>query len=159
SDAPRFVGVQGNSVYALVDATYGTATTLAVVPHPALGGATNTPPTAGIAVSPARGTTLTDFRFDASVTTDAEDPVSALRFRWDFDNDGQWDTPLSNNPVVTRRFALAGTKFVRMQVLDTLALADSTTVVLDVAFEPDPGGPGPSHAAFELPFRVTDAAF
>jgi len=52
----------------------------------------------------AGGTTRTDFRFDASTSSDAEDAPGILQFRWDFDNDGVWDTTFSNDPVATRRF-------------------------------------------------------
>lgn len=57
-----------------------------------------------LTVSPSTGTVLTDFVFDASETSTAS---RALEFRWDWDNDGIWDTGWSGSAVATRRFESA----------------------------------------------------
>lgn len=152
-----FAGAHGDAVYALVPSTGKTS--VLRFPHPAPEGGSNTAPVAGFTVTPpSGGTTLTTFRFDASTSQDDQDPLSALRFRWDFDNDGAWDTAFSSDPVVTKRFLVAGTKIIRVQVKDSLSLAAETTGSIAVAFEPDPGVPGPQNPAFELPFAATDVA-
>ncbi|MBC8366517.1 hypothetical protein H8E52_03830 [bacterium] len=54
-----------------------------------------------LTVSPSTGTILTDFVFDASETSTTS---RALEFRWDWNNDGVWDTGWSGSAVATRRF-------------------------------------------------------
>ncbi len=54
-----------------------------------------------LTVSPSTGTVLTNFVFDASETSTTS---RALEFRWDWENDGTWDTGWSSSPVATRRF-------------------------------------------------------
>ncbi len=46
--------------------------------------------------------------FDASGSSDHESPVSALRFRWDFDADSVWDTPYGSTPAATHAYARPG---------------------------------------------------
>jgi len=153
-----FLGASGPSVYALIRES--ARTVVEVLPHPAPNGASNQPPDARFTVSPSSGGTILDeFRFDASLTTDAEDPASALQYRWDFDNDLVWDTAWSGYPMVTWQFSDAGTKIVRLQVRDSLALVGEATQAVHVALVSDPAQPGPPTAAFELPFLVTDAVF
>lgn len=54
-------------------------------------------------VSPAAGTVITEFGFDAGTsTTNGE----SLEFRWDWDNDGVWDTPWSSSAAITHRYSL-----------------------------------------------------
>ncbi len=59
-------------------------------------------PTADLTVTPAAGTVLTDFVFDASGSASGS---RSLEFRWDWENDGVWDTDWSSESTVTRRFA------------------------------------------------------
>jgi PKD repeat protein len=156
--AGSFVGVQGGTVFVTIPD--GGETTIVGVPHPVPGGSANTPPVAAFSIGPDSGrTTLTTMTFDASSSTDAQDPASALMFRWDLDNDGRWDTPFLANPVATRRYLSAGTKTVRLQVRDSLGLTADLVQSFGVAFAPDPGDPVPAHPAFSLPFQITDAVF
>jgi len=87
----------------------------------------NTAPTASFTVTPTNGTTQTDFLFDASGCSDAQDPVSALQVRWDWDNNGSWDTQYSTNKTTTHRFSTDGTKMIKMEVKDTGDLINITT--------------------------------
>ncbi len=59
---------------------------------------------ARLSVNPVLGTVLTDFQFDAS---DSQAESRALEYRWDFDDDGEWDTGWSSQSVVSRRFESA----------------------------------------------------
>ena len=153
-----FIGVRGGEVYVTVPTP--TTTELVFFPYPAPGGATNSAPVARLTITPATGgTTATDITFDASSSTDAEDALSSLRFRWDFDNNGTWDTPFQPAPVAAHRYATTGPKAVRLQVRDPLALAGDLVQSFDVALAPDPGAPGPGHPPFSLPFQITDAVF
>ena len=47
----------------------------------------NTAPVADFTITPSYGTTDTNFTFDASTSTDLEDPVELLQVRWDWESD------------------------------------------------------------------------
>jgi PKD repeat protein len=79
----------------------------------------NIKPTAFFTVDPESGTTETRFRFDASGSTDPEDPVSSLEVRWDWNNDGLWDTEYRTVKTIEHIFAQAGTYTVVLEVIDT----------------------------------------
>jgi len=85
----------------------------------------NTPPIATFAISPTTGDTTTLFTFDASGCTDNEDATSTLRVRWDFDDDGSWDTQWDTTKTQTHKFNTAGTHTVKLEVKDTEGLTDS----------------------------------
>ncbi len=87
-------------------------------------GRPNTKPTADFSVIPSYGTTETNFSFDASKCSDNEDPVSALQTRWDWENDGNWDTGYSNNKQIYHRFNNEGTYSVKLEVKDSEGLTD-----------------------------------
>jgi hypothetical protein len=56
---------------------------------------------AHLSVSPASGTIITDFTLDASGSGAVP---RALEYRWDWNNDGTWDTDWSDDATVSRRF-------------------------------------------------------
>jgi hypothetical protein len=56
-------------------------------------------------VTPAAGTVITDFVFDASASSTSRD---SLEFRWDWENDGAWDTDWVASAVVTHRYSSHG---------------------------------------------------
>jgi hypothetical protein len=92
-----------------------------------------TKPQAAFSVSPMSGDTSTVFEFDASASTDIEDPSSALYVRWDWENDGTWDTAWSTTKTATHTYMIPcgialSLNTVRLEVLDTYGLTDSTTV-------------------------------
>ncbi len=76
-------------------------------------------PDAAFTVNPAKGYVDTEFEFDASGSTDAEDPVSALKVRWDWDGDGNWDTEFSKTKLYTHSYPEADNYMVKMEVMDT----------------------------------------
>ena len=59
----------------------------------------NTAPTASFTIAPISGTTTTTFTFDANSSSDNEDAMSVLQVRWDWENDGVWDTGYSTAKV------------------------------------------------------------
>ncbi len=87
----------------------------------------NTPPTACFIVSPDTGTVATDFRFDASCSTDGQDATAQLQVRWDLESDGVWDVDWSTVKTLTRRFAAIGARTVALEVKDSAGLAASTS--------------------------------
>lgn len=64
---------------------------------------------------------------DASNSADAEDRDELLEVRWDWEDDGIWDTGWSPGKVAWHEYAIAGTYTIRLEVRDTGGLADSTT--------------------------------
>jgi hypothetical protein len=87
----------------------------------------NTPPTACFTASPSSGDMSTIFGFDASCSSDAHDPISSLRVRWDWENDGVYDTPYAFVKTATHQFTSAGSKTIKLQVVDTSGSNDTTT--------------------------------
>lgn len=126
-------------------------------PNPAEGATTNQPPSAAFAWAPTNPTTLTHIEFDATGSTD-ESPF-LLTFRWDWEADGEWDTPFTNAPMQMYRYNMAGTKTVRLQVKDrngSVALVEHS---INVAIASDPGNPVAGGVAFELQFAPADVEF
>jgi hypothetical protein len=96
------------------------------------------PPEASFTVNPTSGYTTTVFSFDASGCSDTEDPVTALEVRWDWEDNGIYDTSWSTTKTITHTFASTGTYTIRLQVRDTDGLTGSTTHTVTVN---PPAGP------------------
>jgi PKD repeat protein len=79
----------------------------------------NIKPTAFFTVDPENGTTETQFNFDASGSTDPEDLTANLQVRWDWENDGTFDTEYRTIKTIQHTFLVAGTYTVVMEVVDT----------------------------------------
>ena len=84
-------------------------------------------PTASFTVDPSSGNTSTTFHFDASGCSDNEDPLSALQIRWDWENDGNWDTGYSTIKTATHQYSTVGTYTINMEVKNTGGLTDYIT--------------------------------
>lgn len=88
----------------------------------------NTAPTATFTVTPTSGYTSTVFSFDASACSDPEDTNPAvLQVRWDWENNGIYDTGWSTTKTANYSYTSVGTYTVRLQVMDTLGLKDTAT--------------------------------
>ncbi len=85
----------------------------------------NAPPTAAFTVQPATGNTLTTFHFDASGSADPEG--GALEVRWDWNNDGAYDTAWSATKIASHAFGQTGIHIIRAQVRDPVQLTGVTT--------------------------------
>jgi len=81
--------------------------------------AANIKPTGVFTVNPESGTIETTFSFDASGCSDPEDPVESLQIRWDWNNDGVYDTDYRTIKTIQHVFPVAGTYTVVMEVIDT----------------------------------------
>ncbi|MFH1220086.1 MAG: SUMF1/EgtB/PvdO family nonheme iron enzyme [Candidatus Eisenbacteria bacterium] len=97
----------------------------------------NTAPTASFNVTPTTGTTDTVFQFDASSCSDVEDPISALQVRWDWENDGTWDTGWSAIKTAIYQYGTPGSKKIKLEVKDTGGLTGESrrTVAVGIPFE------------------------
>ena len=74
----------------------------------------------------------TVFQFNASQSVDPEDGTSGLLYRWDWENDGLWDTNYSSNPIITHQFTQAGNYSVLLDVSDKEGLFDTHIVSVNV---------------------------
>ena len=91
-----------------------------------------TKPKAVFTVTPTSGTFSTVFNFDASGSSDLETPAANLVVRWDWNNDGSFDTGWSTTKTATHQFmipcsAASANITIRMEVRDSYGLTDSTT--------------------------------
>jgi len=95
-------------------------------------GVCHSPPIAAFTYTPQKVYTCTSAAFDASSSSDIDDPVSALQVRWDWENDGTYDTSLSYQKTAQHSFSTSGVHTVRLEVQDSDGLTDATTRQLTV---------------------------
>ncbi len=93
----------------------------------------NTPPVARVSSNPGIGDTTTIFMLDASGCSDKESSAYVLRYRWDCDNDGVWDTDYSARTSHATRFSAPGYQTYRLEVADednaTASITDSVFIL------------------------------
>jgi len=97
-------------------------------------------PKAKYVVAPARGDVSTVFAFDADSVSDNEDPKSSLEVRWDWDNDGIWDTEFTTEKTAEFQYGVVGHYLPKLEVRDTKNLTDTikqlVVIVSDLANMP-----------------------
>ncbi len=100
------------------------------------------PPVAAFVISPATGRMTTTFRMDASLSHDSEDVAEVLQVRWDFENDGIFDTEWTVIKAITHSYFYsgAGVYDVRLEVQDTQGLTDAVmqSVTVTAPYSPTP---------------------
>ncbi|RLC74118.1 MAG: hypothetical protein DRI52_00520, partial [Chloroflexi bacterium] len=92
----------------------------------------NTQPAAAFSVLPTVGTTETVFQFDASASSDYETPSADLEVRWDWENDGGWDTEYSTVKQITHSYGLSNAYTIALEVRDGQGLTNTTTHTVTV---------------------------
>ncbi len=97
----------------------------------------NQKPTTVLTVSPQSGDVSTEFEFNASGSTDIDNIFAELEVRWDFDNDGKWDTDFSKNFIVKHTFLSVGNKSVKCEVRDKLGASNSIINEINVLSSAD----------------------
>lgn len=90
-------------------------------------GSCNSAPTAAFDVTPPEGPHTVSFQFDASASSDAEDPDSALEVRWDWEDDGVFDTGWRTSKTAAHQFAAGALYTTRLEVRDSRGLIDAAT--------------------------------
>lgn len=105
-----------------------------------------TPPTADFSIDPPQGVVSTTFFFDALASADNEDSDAWLLVRFDFEDDGAWDTIWLNptNPARRHTYTSTGIYTTRLEVKDRDELTATTTRSVEVG---DPGTNAPPTAA------------
>jgi PKD repeat protein len=91
------------------------------------------PPEAVFIYSPTNVDTSTVVTFDASLSTDEDDPITVLRFRWDFEGDQNW-TDVSASTNASHRYLAPGTYEAGLRVIDSEGWSHEMTqtiIVLD----------------------------
>jgi len=92
----------------------------------------NKPPTASFTVSPTLGTIDTVFDFNANSNTNNQDATTDLLVRWDWNNDGTYDTNYNTTKTATHRYTAQGTYTVKLEVKDSEGLTYTTTKTFTV---------------------------
>jgi len=87
------------------------------------------PVVATLDISPESGTILTDFTFDAGASTFAADDKE---YRWDFENDGNWDTDWSMTATAAHRYTFwEGDDFDTVEVKVEVRKGSTTDTAVD----------------------------
>ncbi len=98
----------------------------------------NDPPIANFTVKPSSGTVSTTFKVNASSSYDMEDSADLLTVRWDWEDDGTWDTQWSTNKTERHQYSSTGTYTIRLEVMDTGGLTNNITRQVVVTSPPPP---------------------
>ncbi|MHC4777317.1 MAG: PKD domain-containing protein, partial [Planctomycetota bacterium] len=93
----------------------------------------NTLPIAHAAATPSAGSATTEFRLSAEASKDAEDSLSDLEVRWDFDGDGKEYTEWSRDKEVTKTFGKLGTHKITVEVRDSQGGVSKASVTVEVS--------------------------
>ncbi|MFM7099774.1 MAG: hypothetical protein ACKO3N_01225 [Verrucomicrobiota bacterium] len=119
-------------------------------PNPASGAGTNQPAEPRFAVAAQPQGTGWRIDLDAGGSTDDGAGPLPLRYRWDLDGNGTYDTPLTPEPRWVTNAPLAGSRPVRLEVIDGFGMSATATQVLNLGFvEPPRLDPG-TNAHFEV---------
>jgi PKD repeat protein len=84
-------------------------------------------PIALFEVSPDHGTIATVFSVDASSCSDTEDTADQLEVRWDWEDDGDWDSLWTTDKLASHQYASPGNYTIRMEVRDQDSMVNETT--------------------------------
>ena len=84
-------------------------------------------PNPSFLITPNTGNLHTDFLFDASSTFDYEDSLGSIKFRWDWQGDGNYDTEFDSLPYVRHKFNYEGIYNIYLEAKDPSDLTKSVT--------------------------------
>jgi hypothetical protein len=90
----------------------------------------NTPPSAYLIAKKTEGTVNSVFDFDTSKSSDSQYKKEYLKYRFDWDNNGVWDTQYAGKTTWNHKFEKSGQYHVVMQVKDPEGL--TTTYYRDI---------------------------
>jgi len=104
--------------------------------------AIGSPPVAAFTIEPEEGYPMEDFTMDASLSQDNEDPIEELKVRWDWEDDGTYDSDFTTEKLASHAYPQPGVYTIRLQVKDTDELTDEITQVATVLEDPTNACPG-----------------
>ena len=87
-------------------------------------------PTASFVATATGGLTVT---VDATASADVETPPAELLVRWDFDNDGTWETDWSTDRIAEHTYASTGAHTIRLGVQDSAGQVDTALQTVTLA--------------------------
>ena len=93
----------------------------------------NRPPAAKVTKNMRFGNILSVFEFNAWTSTDPDNLPSELQARWDFEGDGTWDMPFSDEKKVRWVFDSPGVYQVTLEVMDPAGLRNAGTTDVHVS--------------------------
>ncbi len=89
-------------------------------------------PNVSLTIKPVLGHIFTSFLLDASGTRDDEDSLNQLKFRWDFEGDGTWDTGLTDSLRIHHVYPEVGFYKPRVEVGDPSGMYSGAITALNV---------------------------
>jgi len=92
----------------------------------------NLAPDAIFTCSPPEGNVKTLFDLDATASVDPDGLKNLLVFRWDYNGDGQWDTPFGPNRISSCQFPEPGIYTIRLEVKDTYEAVTASVFTVTV---------------------------
>jgi uncharacterized protein (TIGR02145 family) len=92
----------------------------------------NTAPIAVFTAGSNTGTIETLFTFDASACSDLEDSTENLMVRWDWENNGSWDTDFTTEKIIKKCFGKVGFYKVTIEVKDTEGLSTKYSEIINI---------------------------
>jgi parallel beta-helix repeat protein len=123
----------------------------------------NSPPLAAIALMPPPlDSPPFSVWVDASQSSDLEDTLDSLSVRWDWEDDGVWDTTWSTTKAAHHQYSAPGTYTIRLEVRDTGGLVSNATRQVEVNDDTPPlithtpHGDVPVNKAIIITVNVTD---
>ncbi|MDT8393564.1 MAG: PKD domain-containing protein [Bacteroidales bacterium] len=94
--------------------------------------ADSVPPLASFTVVPDTASVNTIFFFNSASTYDQYTPIEEMRFRWDWEADGVWDTPPTYDTCIYHRFSVEGLYRVRLEAINKYQISDTTSTLIYV---------------------------
>jgi len=76
------------------------------------------PPIARFNITPSKGNTESIFVFDASISRGDNNEYNEIEARWDWNNDGKWDTKFSSNLIAEYQFNSPGEYIISLEIKD-----------------------------------------
>ncbi len=93
----------------------------------------NNPPVASFSISPTSGNVTVTFTVNASSSSDLQDPSEALEVRWDWEDDGTWDTTWSSAKEAQHQYSVPDNYTIRLEVRDIGGFTNQTAKNLIVS--------------------------
>jgi len=91
---------------------------------------------------------------NASNSRNMADGTEGLTFRWDWENDGIWDTSWSSAPVAYHQYQVSGIYTMKLEVMDLLGYSATADVEIDVT-----GPDVPEFSGLWVPLAIVIAMF